>query len=35
VNARVAAVLVALAALAVIAAGVAYLALDIARTATP
>jgi len=35
VSARVTAVLVALAALAVIAAGVAWLALDAARTATP
>lgn len=34
-SARAAAVLVALAALAVIAAGVVVLALDIARTATP
>lgn len=34
-NARAAAVLVALAALAVITAGVVVLALDIARTATP
>ncbi len=34
-SARVTAVLVALAALAVIAAGVAWLALDAARTATP
>lgn len=34
-SARAAAALVSLAALAVIAAGVAWLALDIARTATP